>query len=195
MKQKPPHILLVDNYDSFTYNLYDYLCQLSASCTVIRNDEYPIEAIQKMTFDGLVLSPGPKKPQEAGLLMQIIETFHLKKPILGICLGHQGIAEFFGAKLTKAKLPMHGKTSIITHTGHALFQNIPQTHEVMRYHSLIIDEMENTDFEIIATTSTGEIMAMAHNKLPLYGLQYHPESILTEYGLELLKNWLSVVCQ
>jgi len=190
-----PRILLIDNYDSFTYNLYDYLCQLGADCTVIRNDEYPLNAIQKMIFDGLVLSPGPKKPREAGVMMQLIEAFYRKKSILGICLGHQGICEFLGATLEKAKLPMHGKTSFITHNGHPIFQDIPHTHRVMRYHSLIINDIHNTDLEIIASTSSGEIMAVAHKELPLYGVQYHPESILTEHGLGLLKNWLSIVCE
>jgi len=188
-----PQILLVDNYDSFTYNLYDYFCQLGAICTVIRNDEYPIHAIQQMTFDGLVLSPGPKTPREAGLLMQLIEVYHRTTPILGICLGHQGIAEFFGAKLVKAILPMHGKTSMIQHTGHSLFQNIPTSFEVMRYHSLIIEGIENTNLNVIATTKTHEIMAIAHEELPLVGVQFHPESILTEYGLQLLNNWLATI--
>ncbi len=195
MKSAPAQILLVDNYDSFTYNLYDYICQLGAVCTVIRNDEYPIKAIQKMSFDGLVLSPGPKTPKDAGLLMQLIQTFHRTKPILGICLGHQGICEFFGAKLVKAALPMHGKTSLIRHTGHPLFENIPLEFEVMRYHSLIIQGIENTDLDIIAGTATNEIMAIAHREFPLTGVQFHPESILTQYGLELLNNWLMIVCQ
>lgn len=193
MKPAPAQILLVDNYDSFTYNLYDYICQLGAVCTVIRNDEYPIDVIQKMTFDGLILSPGPKTPKDAGLLMQLIQTFYRTKPILGICLGHQGICEFFGAKLVKATLPMHGKTSLIRHTGHPLFDNIPSEFEVMRYHSLIIREIENTGLDIIATTPTKEIMAIAHREFPLTGVQFHPESILTQYGLKLLDNWLSIV--
>lgn len=191
--KRTPQILLVDNYDSFTYNLYDFFCQLGTVCTVIRNDEYSLHAIQQMTFDGLVLSPGPKTPREAGLLMQLIEAFHRTSPILGICLGHQGIAEFFGAQLVKAALPMHGKTSTIQHTGHPLFQNIPTSFEVMRYHSLIIEGIENTNLNVIANTQTDEIMAIAHEKLPLVGVQFHPESILTEYGLQLLNNWLEII--
>jgi len=189
----PPQILLVDNYDSFTYNLYDYLAQLGAECTVIRNDEYALDEIQKMTFDGLVLSPGPKTPKEAGLLTQLIHTFHRSTPMMGICLGHQGICEYFGGKLVKAGIPMHGKTSMLTHTEHILFENIPSPYEVMRYHSLIIENIENTDLEIISTTNESEIMAIAHRELPVFGVQFHPESILTKDGLQLLNNWLKIV--
>jgi len=189
----PPQILLVDNYDSFTYNLYDYIAQLGAECTVIRNDEYSLEAIKAMTFDGIILSPGPKIPKSAGLLMQLIDTFHRSTPIFGICLGHQGIGEYFGGKLVKAQLPMHGKTSIITHTEHILFENIPSPFEVMRYHSLIIKNLEDTNLEVISTTNKNEIMAIAHRELPIFGVQFHPESILTKNGLQLLENWLKIV--
>jgi len=191
--QKKRVRFLVDNYDSFTYNLYDYLAQLGAQCTVIRNDEYTLDAIQAMTFDGLVLSPGPKTPKDAGLLMQLIHTFHRSTPLMGICLGHQGICEYFGGTLTKASLPMHGKTSMLTHTRHVLFENTPSPYEVMRYHSLIIKNIENTDLEVISTTSEGEIMAIAHRELPVFGVQFHPESILTQNGLQLLNNWLTIV--
>jgi len=127
------------------------------------------------------------------LLMQLIDTFHRSTPIFGICLGHQGIGEYFGGKLVKAQLPMHGKTSIITHTEHILFENIPSPFEVMRYHSLIIKNLEDTNLEVISTTNKNEIMAIAHRELPIFGVQFHPESILTKNGLQLLENWLKIV--
>lgn len=188
-----PQILLLDNYDSFTYNLYDYFCQLGADCSVIRNDEYSLDAIQRMNFDALVLSPGPKTPKEAGLMMELIAYYHNKIPILGICLGHQGIGEYLGASLTKAELPMHGKTSVISHTGHALFAELPESFKVMRYHSLILRDIVKTGLKVIATTKLGEVMAVSSENFSLIGIQFHPESILTEYGLDMLRNWLKIV--
>ncbi len=189
MTHLPPQILLVDNYDSFTYNLYDYFQQLGANCTVIRNDEYSLKAIKDMKFDGLVLSPGPKIPKEAGIMMELIEHYHRIRPILGICLGHQGIGEFFGAKLVKADLPMHGKTSKIQHKGHPLFSGLPASFDVMRYHSLILKNVRPS-LQVIASTNSGEIMAAAHSKFNVIGIQFHPESVLTDFGLQILKNWL-----
>ncbi len=186
----PPRILLIDNYDSFTYNLQDYLLQLGASCTVVRNDEWTLSAFLTFPFDALVLSPGPQSPAEAGLLLPLIELFHRKVPILGICLGHQGLGQFLGARLQRASIPMHGKTSQISHQGHPLFEGLPERFSVMRYHSLILDQLEGSGFAPIAQTDDGEIMAMAHQEWPLVGVQFHPESILTEHGLALLRNWL-----
>lgn len=189
----PPKILLIDNYDSFTYILYDYFLQLGADCIVIRNDELPFDEVLKLEFDALVLSPGPKKPDDAGLMLEIIAHFYNKKPILGICLGHQGLGEFFGARLTKANLPVHGKTSTLYHQNHPFFKGLPDHFEVMRYHSLLLKNIENTELEEIANTSSGETMAIIHKKLPIVGVQFHPESILTEHGLQMLKNWLDTL--
>ncbi len=186
-------LVLIDNYDSFTYNLYDYWLRLGVSCTVIRNDELSLAEFKALDFKGLVLSPGPQKPKDAGLLMPIIEHFYDKKPIFGICLGHQGIGEFFGAKLIKGQLPVHGKTALIQHQNKSIFQDLPPNFEVMRYHSLILENLENTDLEITATTFKDEIMAFEHSNLPIHGVQFHPESILTEFGLEMMDNWLKIV--
>jgi anthranilate synthase/aminodeoxychorismate synthase-like glutamine amidotransferase len=186
-------LLLIDNYDSFTYNLYDYWLRLGVSCTVIRNDELSLEAFKQLNFKGLVLSPGPQKPKDAGLLMPLIEHFYDKKPIFGICLGHQGIGEFFGAKLIKGKIPVHGKTAIIQHQDTSIFQNLPPNFNVMRYHSLILESLENTTLKVTATTLKNEIMAFEHKTLPIHGVQFHPESILTEFGLEMMANWLKLV--
>jgi anthranilate synthase/aminodeoxychorismate synthase-like glutamine amidotransferase len=186
-------ILIFDNYDSFTYNLCDYFLRLGASCTVVRNDEWTKEQFQSFDFDGLVLSPGPKKPKDAGLLMWAIEYFHDKKPIFGICLGHQGLGEFFGAELIKAKLPVHGKTSLIQHNDSFLFNELPSSFKVMRYHSLLLKTLEKTDLVASSFTKEGEIMSFYHKFLPLTGVQFHPESILTEHGLKLLSNWLESI--
>ncbi len=183
-------ILLLDNYDSFTYNLYDYLLQAGAQCQVLRNDELSLEEFDQLHFDALVLSPGPERPAQAGLMMPLIARWFDKKPILGICLGHQALGEFFGARLVPAPLPMHGKTSRIMHTGHPIFAEIPSPVAVMRYHSLLLESLEGTPLQVLAQTDSGEIMGLAHDNLPLLGLQFHPESILTDWGLQMLKNWV-----
>jgi len=182
-------VLLLDNYDSFTYNLYDYVLQLGHECKVVRNDEMSLEEFDSINFSSAIISPGPKTPHEAGITMQFIERFHLSKPILGICLGHQAIGEFFGAQLVKAAKPMHGKTSVITHTGHFLFDGLPKQIEVMRYHSLVLTKLDTLPLNVIATTAESEVMAIAHNQLKIAGVQFHPESILTPLGLSILSNW------
>lgn len=183
-------ILLIDNYDSFTYNLYDYIRQLGWQCTVVRNDQIRIAEIKQLkNLQAIVLSPGPGEPQNAGITMDVITHFYNKVPLLGICLGHQAIGEYFGAKLVKAQQPMHGKTStLFFEKEHYLFKAINEQFEVMRYHSLILKEVKEP-LEIIATTSSGEIMALSHKELPIVGIQFHPESILTENGLLLLRNF------
>jgi anthranilate synthase/aminodeoxychorismate synthase-like glutamine amidotransferase len=189
-------LLLLDNYDSFTYNLYDYLLQCGAECQVLRNDALPLHAFESLDFQAIVLSPGPKRPADAGVMPALIKHWHPRVPILGVCLGHQAIGEFFGAKLVQAKLPMHGKTSLIQQQGnHFLFRNLPPEMEVMRYHSLILESLEGTPLDVIAQTASGEIMALAHRTLPLVGVQFHPESILTRHGLTMLRNWVQEVAK
>ena len=186
-------VLLIDNYDSFTYNLQDYILQLGEPCFVIRNDEISLDKIDPNSFDSIVLSPGPKTPTDAGITMAIIEKFHTTKPILGICLGHQAIGSFFGAKLEKAKMPMHGKTSVINCETHFLFHGLQKRIEVMRYHSLILKNIEQSPLKIIAQTDTNEVMAIAHKHFPIVGLQFHPESVLTKDGLQMLSNWFTAI--
>jgi anthranilate synthase/aminodeoxychorismate synthase-like glutamine amidotransferase len=189
----PVKVLLLDNYDSFTYNLYDYLLQAGADCEVVRNDAIASDRLLHPDFDALVLSPGPGRPEDAGIMMTAIEACHQHLPIFGICLGHQALGTFFGARLVKAAAPMHGKTSIIRCADHPLFRGIPQEVEVMRYHSLLLESLDQTPLTCIATTDAGEIMALSHRSLPLWGVQFHPESILTDYGLRMVQNWVDAV--
>lgn len=186
-------VLLLDNYDSFTYNLYDYLLQTGLKCSVVRNDAFSLEELEDIDFQAIVLSPGPKRPADAGLLMPVIAAYFDRVPILGICLGHQAIGEFFGAQLQRAAVPMHGKTTSIIHTNHWLFEDVPSPFQVMRYHSLLLKSLEHTELECLATSPSGEIMALAHRTLPLLGVQFHPESILTEHGLKLIQNWANFI--
>ncbi len=185
-------VLLLDNYDSFTYNLYDYLLQTGVECDVYRNDAMPPAAFEQLDFQAIVLSPGPKRPADAGLMLPLIRQYRERIPILGICLGHQALGESFGAQVVKARVPMHGKTSVIQHLEHPLFEGIPEFFEVMRYHSLLLHSLEGTALRSIASSAENEIMALEHISLPLLGLQFHPESILTEYGLQILKNWVKM---
>ncbi len=186
-------VLLLDNYDSFTYNLRDYILQCGQQCVVVRNDEKSLDEIEQLNFTSAIISPGPKTPAEAGITLQFIERFYLQKPILGICLGHQAIGEFLGAKLVKAAKPVHGKTSVITHNNNYLFRHLPAQLEVMRYHSLILTQLQNTPLQVTATTAHDEIMAFAHPVLKLAGVQFHPESVLTTHGLQIMKNWFEEI--
>ena len=185
-------ILLIDNYDSFTFNLFDYFKQLGAQIIVKRNDE---EAVEKCIdeVDALVISPGPGIPEDAGYTNQVLETYYEQLPILGICLGHQAIGQFFGMKLIKASIPMHGITSKISRIDHKIFEDIPESFEVMRYHSLILENSSNDHLRILGKTDDDEIMMIEHKELPIIGMQFHPESILTPYGLKLLANWIRLI--
>nr|WP_155209346.1 aminodeoxychorismate/anthranilate synthase component II [Fulvivirga aurantia] len=180
--------MLLDNFDSFTYNLVDYFEQLGIKCQVVRNDTDP-DKIFEQPFDGLVISPGPEVPGKSGNLIQVLDYYHDKIPVLGICLGHQAIGEYFGGKIVKAQKPMHGKLSKTSLNTDGLFKHIPNTIQVVRYNSLLVDELPDS-LKVIGKSETGEIMALRHNTLPLWGVQFHPEAALTEYGLEILKNWL-----
>ena len=183
-------IILLDSYDSFTYTLQDYFSQLGKPCDVIRNDEKSLQEIIGMNPEAIILSPGPETPSKAGIMMEVIKSFHNKIPMLGICLGHQGIGEFFGATLVRAEKIMHGKTSLVYHQHHPLFNKIPSPFDAMRYHSLLLKNMDHTSLQIIATTHDSEVMAMVHPRYKICGVQFHPESILTPYGILILKNWL-----
>ncbi|MEN9521820.1 MAG: hypothetical protein RL065_197 [Bacteroidota bacterium] len=182
-------ILFLDNYDSFTYILVDYFKQLKLNIVVKRNDEISIEEIKLLHPQAIVLGPGPNAPKDSGIMMEVIKQYYLQLPILGICLGHQAIGEFFNCTLIKANEPRHGKTSLLIHHQHNVFGNLPDAFNVMRYHSLILENINVNELEIIASTKANEVMAIAHKKLPIIGFQFHPESILTEYGIELLTNW------
>ncbi len=186
-------ILLIDNYDSFTYNLYHYLIQAGAKEVLVkRNDEITIEEIKKSNFNAIVLSPGPCSPNEAGICLEVIKNFQGKLPILGVCLGHQAIGQAFGAKVIKNH-PMHGKVSAITHNGKNIFKNLPSPLNVTRYHSLIIDSCPK-GFEISASTKEDNIiMAISNDNLKIYGVQFHPESIASEGGHQLIKNFLKLI--
>lgn len=181
-------VLLLDNFDSFTYNLADYLQQAGVHCHVVTN-QTPLSEIKKLDFKGIVLSPGPETPEKAGNLMEVLKAFYNKMPILGVCLGHQAIGQFFGARLVKALKPMHGKVSEIYCEPDSLFDGLQSPIKVVRYHSLVLHQLPET-LLCTASTAQGEVMAIKHKTLPISGLQFHPEAILTESGLAMLKNWL-----
>lgn len=182
-------ILLLDNYDSFTYNLVDYFKQLNVEVEVRRNDE-SFQDITSQKYSGVVLSPGPERPETAGRLLEFAKYYLGQVPVLGICLGHQAIGVLNGAELIKAKRPMHGKISRISTHQAGVFRNLPQQFNVVRYHSLILRSVPS-QFNITAQTPEGEIMAIESPQLKAVGIQFHPEAVLTEYGLEMLRNWVS----
>ena len=186
-------VILIDNYDSFTYNLYDYALQAGRDCSVCREDEITMPDIEKMAPAGFIFSPGPEKPENHPLMFEILKKYFKSKPILGICLGHQAIGEFFGAKLIKGEKPMHGKVSEIKHTGHEMFQGIPQQFNVARYHSLILENLDGTELKPTSFTHEGVLMSLAHKNLPIWGVQFHPEAILTGFGMKIIKNWKILV--
>ena len=184
-------LLMVDNYDSFTYNIVQYFGELGADIEVFRNDEISLEGIAQRRPDRLVISPGPCSPAEAGISVAAIQHFAGKLPILGVCLGHQSIGAAFGGKIVRAQELMHGKTSIIQTTQQGVFKNLPEKFTVNRYHSLAIERAScPADLEVTAWTDDGEIMGVRHKSLAIEGVQFHPESILTEHGHAMLKNFL-----
>lgn len=186
-------ILLIDNYDSFTYNLYQYLGTFDKDVRVVRNDKITIEEIREMKPDRIVLSPGPKTPSEAGICIELIQKLYKEFPILGICLGHQSIGQAFGATVSYAKALFHGKQSTIEHDGKGIYEGLSSSTKVARYHSLaIIEETLSDEFEISAKTEDGEIMSIRHKEFPLIGLQYHPESIYTPDGMKLVENFINI---
>ncbi|MFD2611520.1 aminodeoxychorismate/anthranilate synthase component II [Paenibacillus gansuensis] len=185
-------ILVIDNYDSFTYNLVQYLGELGEDIVVKRNDEISLEGIEALHPDHILISPGPCSPNEAGISLSLIEHFKGTVPILGVCLGHQSIGQAFGGEVVRAEKLMHGKTSEILHDGKTIFEGIPSPYTATRYHSLIVRRETLPDcLEISAETAEGEIMGLRHKEYPIEGVQFHPESIITDHGKQLLRNFLS----
>ena len=187
-------LLMIDNYDSFTYNLVQYFGELGQEVKTFRNDKISIDDIEELDPKYIVISPGPCTPKESGISMEVIDYFKESKPILGVCLGHQAIGAVFGANIIKAKELMHGKTSEIQHDGNFLFEGMPNNFTATRYHSLIIEEKTlSKDFIVNARTEDGSIMGIQHSKLNVSGVQFHPESIMTEDGKKLLSNFLNTI--
>ena len=185
-------LLMIDNYDSFTYNLVQYFGELGEDVRTFRNDEITLDDIEKLNPTRICISPGPCTPQEAGVSVPVLRHFAGKKPILGVCLGHQSIGAAFGGKVIRAKEVMHGKTSAIEHTGVGVFASLPSPYTIIRYHSLAIERESLPDcLEVTAWTADGEIMGVRHKQFQIEGVQFHPESILSEHGHALLQNFLT----
>lgn len=186
------NVLVVDNFDSFTYMLVDYLQQAGARCRVVRNNE-SWELVTNEPVDAVVLSPGPGVPQRAGRLLDIVKHYYRQVPMLGVCLGHQALGDFFGATLVQANRPMHGKVSTIrTQSDDVLWRGLPTEFNVTRYHSLVLEDLP-ASLMVTAFTGQGEVMAMRHRTLPIWGVQFHPEAALTEHGLALIRNWIDFI--
>ena len=189
--QKTTMVLIIDNYDSFTYNLVQYMGELGAEIEVRRNDQTTLDEIERMSPERIVISPGPKTPTEAGICLELIKRFSGTKPILGVCLGHQAIGQAFGGKVVRAPVIMHGKTSEISHDEKTVFAGLPNPFPATRYHSLIVDRRGLPDcLEISATSPDGLIMGLRHREMKVEGVQFHPESVLTDSGKQLLANFL-----
>jgi anthranilate synthase/aminodeoxychorismate synthase-like glutamine amidotransferase len=185
-----PRVLVIDNYDSFTFNLVHALCELGAGCDVYRNDEASVAELLQRECHGVLLSPGPGRPEQAGILLELLERAPQRLPILGVCLGHQAIAQAFGAQVTRAARALHGKTCPIEHDGTGLFAGLPPKVQQARYNSLSVDPATLPDCLAPTAWSQGEVMALTHRERPLHGVQFHPESHLSERGSQLLHNWL-----
>lgn len=188
-------ILLIDNYDSFVHNLARYAGMLGRERKVVRNDALSLDDIYDMRPEAIILSPGPRTPKESGISVDVIRRFGAHVPILGVCLGHQCIGEAYGGRTIRAKRPVHGKTSLIDHTGRGLFIGLPNPLRVARYHSLVTEIPANSALTVTAMTQQGEIMAVRHCQHPVYGVQFHPESVLTEYGLDIIRNFTTLAAQ
>ena len=187
-------LLMIDEYDSFTYNLYQYLCELGAEVEVVRNDKISLEEIEDMSPEGIIISPGPSTPLEAGISNDVIRQFGPKTPTLGVCLGHQCIGHVYGAKVGRAGEIRHGKTSMVSHNGAGVLAGLPNPFEAIRYHSLVVfPETLPDTLEVTALTENGLIMGLRHKEHPVEGVQFHPESILTPDGKHLLQNFLNTV--
>ncbi|GMR21617.1 MAG: aminodeoxychorismate/anthranilate synthase component II [Gammaproteobacteria bacterium] len=185
-------LLMIDNYDSFTYNLVQYFCELGAEVNVYRNDQITIDEITALKPECIVLSPGPCTPNEAGVSLDVVKHFAGKLPLLGVCLGHQSIGQAFGGRIIHAQSIMHGKTSMIAHDGKGVFQDLENPFEATRYHSLVIErDSLPEDLVVTAWTEDGEIMGVRHKTLAVEGIQFHPESILTQHGHDILRNFLN----
>ena len=187
-------LLLLDNYDSFTYNVYQLLAELGADMEVIRNDKTTVDEIRKKKYDGIIISPGPGVPSDAGITEELIDGLKGATPILGICLGHQAIGEVFGGKIIRASAIVHGKASKINHSGKGIYEGVPQHFEAARYHSLIIERASLPDcMEVTAELDDGTIMGVRHKAYDIEGIQFHPESILTPLGKNIMKNYLDKI--
>ena len=189
-----PQVLVIDNYDSFVYNLVQYLGELGAEPVVHRHDELTVDAVEAMAPDGILISPGPGRPEDAGVSNAVIERLSGRIPILGVCLGHQCIGQVFGAEVVRASEVVHGKTSVVYHRGQGVLSGLPQPFEATRYHSLVVDPTSiPPELEVTATTDDGTVMAIRHRELAVEGVQFHPESILTTSGKQLMANFLSAL--
>lgn len=186
-------ILIIDNYDSFTYNLVQYIGTLDPNLEIHRNDKISLDKIKSMDPNRIVISPGPGRPEDAGLSIDVVKEFGASIPIFGICMGHQAITVAFGGRVERANEIVHGKTSIITHSGSAIFKGIPETFEATRYHSLVaMEDSFPEELKVTARTDNGLIMGLEHKKHPVFGVQFHPESIITKYNINIIKNFLEV---
>ncbi len=188
-------ILVIDNYDSFTYNLVHLVGHHTDDLEVIRNDDRTVEEVEAMAPDGILISPGPGRPADAGITEPIVRALGDTTPILGVCLGHQAIGEVFGGKIVQADELMHGKTSPVQHDGRGLFADVEPTFEATRYHSLVVarESFPHDDLDVTAEADNGTIMGLQHRTFPLYGIQFHPESVMTKAGPKIIENWLSIV--
>lgn len=186
-------MLLIDNYDSFTYNLYQIFSEAGVDVRIYRNDQLSLQDIEVMKPEAIIISPGPKDPQGAGISLEVVRELYDRYPIFGVCLGHQCIGAAFGAEIIRRKEPIHGMITPVRHKGDSLFESIPEVFEVMRYHSLIIKMDDQLPIQVIARDENDEIMAIRHEKYPVYGLQFHPESIGTAVGKKLVNNFINLL--